>query len=327
MVPEPAAWVINTMTKAAESKTMLEKPQKFDLEPSQISEEGEDNYGHWVKVYEATDVGPPPADYITATDQINKGDGKPEQDYQHTGQITIESGYEAVQVVVGCAVNYWEENWVADVIVGNETCRFKQGAGFIIPLSVDKQRGTIPWGVKTWNTASIIVTVDIKCAVTEDATNKWRADTHAKLMTAYKARLQEYEEKLATLQLQQGITIEGRLVSRFANKLRSCLPFRFQRNPVANQATIKQELKKNCISIITGQHFDRFNSISIGPWAYPQINLYEAEAEGEYVRFFEQAFEWEQISEWNKCIYPRSSPMTWTHKWTSVRYVPVLLGT
>ncbi|QSS62251.1 glycoside hydrolase family protein, putative [Histoplasma capsulatum] len=276
MVPEPAAWVINTMTKAAESKTMLEKPQKFDLEPSQISEEGEDNYGHWVKVYEATDVGPPPADYITATDQINKGDGKPEQDYQHTGQITIESGYEAVQVVVGCAVNYWEENWVADVIVGNETCRFKQGAGFIIPLSVDKQRGTIPWGVKTWNTASIIVTVDIKCAVTEDATNKWRADTHAKLMTAYKARLQEYEEKLATLQLQQGITIEGR-------------------NPVANQATIKQELKKNCISIITGQHFDRFNSISIGPWAYPQINLYEAEAEGEYVRFFEQAFEWEQI--------------------------------
>ncbi|KAG5288477.1 glycoside hydrolase family protein, putative [Histoplasma capsulatum G186AR] len=276
MVPEPAAWVINTMTKAAETKTMLEKPQKFDLEPSQISEEGEDNYGHWVKVYEATDVGPPPADYITATDQINKGDGKPEQDYQHTGQITIESGYEAVHVVVGCAVNYWEENWVADVIVGNETCRFKQGAGFLIPLSVDKQRGTIPWGVKTWNTSSIIVTVDIKCAVTEDATNKWRADTHAKLMTAYKARLQEYEEKLATLQLQQGITIEGR-------------------NPVANQATIKQELKKNCISIITGQHFDRFNSISIGPWAYPQINLYEAEAEGEYVRFFEQAFEWEQI--------------------------------
>jgi hypothetical protein len=28
----------------------------------------------------------------------------------------------------------------------------------------------------------------------------------------------------------------------------------------------------------------------------PQINLTEAEAEGSYVRFFEQAFEWDQIS-------------------------------
>lgn len=65
---------------------------------------------------------------------------------------------------------------------------------------------------------------------------------------------------------------------------------------------MKQELKKNCISIITGQHFDRFNSIAIGPWGYPQVNLYEAEAEGEYVRFFEQAFEWEQISRWSQCI-------------------------
>ncbi|EGE77182.2 hypothetical protein BDDG_00119 [Blastomyces dermatitidis ATCC 18188] len=276
MVPEPAAWVINTMTKAAETRTMLEQPQKFALEPSQISEEGEENYGHWVKTYEATDVEPPPADYITATDQVNKGDGKPGQDYQHSGQITIDSGYEAVQVSIGCTINYWEANWVVDVIVGNAAHRFKEGSGFICTLALIKERGTIPWGIKTWNTSSTVVTVDVKCAVTEDATNKWKADTHKKLVTAYRARLQEYEEKLATLQLQEGIIIEGR-------------------NPAANQATIKQELKKNCISIISGQHFDRFNSIVTGPWGYPQINLYEAEAEGEYVRFFEQAFEWEQI--------------------------------
>ncbi|KKZ58596.1 hypothetical protein EMCG_05492 [[Emmonsia] crescens] len=276
MVPEPAAWVINTMTKAAENRTMLEQPQKFALEPSQIAEQGEENYGHWVKMYEATDVEPPPADYITVTDQINKGDGKPGQDYQHSGQITIDSGYQAVQASVGCTINYWEANWVVDVIVGNTAYRFTEGSSFICTLALDNERGTIPWGVKTWNTSSTVMTVDIKCAVTEDAINKWKVDTHGKLVTAYKARLQEYEEKIATLKLQEGITIEGR-------------------NPAANQATMKQELKKNCISIITGQHFDRFNSIAIGPWGYPQVNLYEAEAEGEYVRFFEQAFEWEQI--------------------------------
>lgn len=214
MIPEPAAWVINTMTKAAENRTMLEQPQKFALEPSKIAEQGEENYGHWVKMYEATDVEPPPADYITVTDQINKGDGKPGQDYQHSGQITIDSGYQAVQASIGCTINYWEANWVVDVIVGNTAYRFTEGSSFICTLALDNERGTIPWGVKTWNTSSTVMTVDIKCVVTEDAINKWKADTHGKLVTAYKARLQEYEEKIATLKLQEGITIEGRLVFR-----------------------------------------------------------------------------------------------------------------
>jgi hypothetical protein len=34
-------------------------------------------------------------------------------------------------------------------------------------------------------------------------------ETHAKLLTAYKARLQEYEEKLARQKLEAGITIQG----------------------------------------------------------------------------------------------------------------------
>lgn len=58
---------------------------------------------------------------------------------------------------------------------------------------------------------------------------------------------------------------------------------------------MRTELKKNCISIITGQHYSAFNSILPSPYG-PQINLYEAEAEGEYVKFFEQAFEWENMS-------------------------------
>ena len=68
-------------------------------------------------------------------------------------------------------------------------------------------------------------------------------------------------------------------------------------NPAANLIAIKTELKKNCISILTAQHYDLFNSISTNPfYNYPEINLYQAEAEGAYVRFFEQAFEWDQIS-------------------------------
>src|SRR5687767_15564562 len=38
----------------------------------------------------------------------------------------------------------------------------------------------------------------------------WRMETHAKLTAAYKARLAEYEEKLAALELEQGVEIRGK---------------------------------------------------------------------------------------------------------------------
>jgi hypothetical protein len=69
------------------------------------------------------------------------------------------------------------------------------------------------------------------------------------------------------------------------------------RNPVANDITIRRELQKNCLSILTDQHFDLFDAVvdsSVN--GLPQIDVAEAAAEGAYVRFFEQAFEWEHMS-------------------------------
>lgn len=207
MVPEPAAWLINTMTKAADSRLMLEKPTRFYLQPDQISES---NYGYWVSLYEATDVKPPPPDYITVTDHIDKGDGKSGQNYQHSGQIVVESGFQAIYAKCASTFTHWDKKVTVDVLIGSTTHRFTNDSDWAYGIPLDNERGSIPWAMTTWFAASVVITVEIKCAVTEDATNAWKADTHGKLVNAYKARLQEYEEKLATLKLQEGITIEGR---------------------------------------------------------------------------------------------------------------------
>jgi hypothetical protein len=123
---------------------------------------------------------------------------------------------------------------------------------------------------------------------------KWRLDTHAKLTAAYKARLSEYEEKLAALEIQAGIAIQGK-------------------NPTLNMELMKDELKKHCITILTEQHFDLFNSISTGSFDIPQVDLYENAAEGPYVRFFEQAFEWEQVT-WLTYPYFWGRKDRWTEK-------------
>jgi hypothetical protein len=167
-------------------------------------------------------------------------------------------------------------------MVGGETNRLK---GFFWGTSVanylgsdtGETGGNITWGFNTFNCADGVVGVEVLCRVTERRKQQWQAETHAKLLTAYKARMAEYEEKLARLKLETGIVIQGT-------------------NPTANLAVIKSELKKNCISVLTAQHYDLFNSIKPNPFSgYPEIDLYEAEAEGRYVRFFEQAFEWDQI--------------------------------
>ena len=58
--------------------------------------------------------------------------------------------------------------------------------------------------------SDVAVAVEVKCQRTDRAMEKWRLETHAKLTTAYKARLAEYEEKLAALELQAGVAIRGR---------------------------------------------------------------------------------------------------------------------
>ena len=65
--------------------------------------------------------------------------------------------------------------------------------------------------------------------------------------------------------------------------------------PVGSSVVPREELKKAVISVFTAQHFDSFNSIETGGMGMPQVALAEAGLEGPYIRFFEQAFEWEQM--------------------------------
>lgn len=275
MVPEPAAFLIETLQSAHANAVELEKPPPFTLRPDQITEY---NYHSWIQLYGATDVQPAPEIYVTKSLDFKAGGGDDKTDYTHSGQLQVTEGYKAVHGSVGIAANVWEDNATVDVVLGDRTHRFDPGLGVGgWTTSLSNETDSLPFALCTWKYSDIAVAVEVKCQRTERAMLKWRLDTHAKLTNAYKARLSEYEEKLAALELQAGVAISGK-------------------NPGLNLELIKDELKKNCISILTEQHFDLFNAITTGTTGLPQINLFENEAEGPYVRFFEQAFEWEHMT-------------------------------
>jgi hypothetical protein len=275
MVPEPAAFLIASLQTAHADAVELEKPLAFTLRPDQITET---NYHSWVQQYGATDVQPPPELYKTKSLDFKAGGGDEEGDYNHSGQMQVDEGYKAIFGVVGIAGNVWEDNAVIDVVLGRQTHRFSAGAGVDAwSVTLSDETDSIPFAMDTWKYSQIAAAVEVKCQRTDRAMLKWRLETHAKLTTAYKARLAEYEEKLAALEVQAGVAIRGR-------------------NPLLNQELMSDELKKHCITILTEQHFDLFNAIQTGAYNIPQINLFENAAEGPYVRFFEQAFEWEQMT-------------------------------
>lgn len=275
MIPEPAAMLMAVLSSAHASAVEIQKPLAFTLKPNEVNES---NVNYWVRAYGATDVAPPPEIYKTKSLDFKGGGGDSAADYTHSGQIAIDDGYRAVQGSVGQLKNIWDSTAAVDVVLGRQSHRFSVGSPWVWITSLSDERDSIPFALKTNQVSDVAVAVEVKCQRTDRAMEKWRLDTHAKLTTAYKARLSEYEEKLAALELAAGVAIEGR-------------------NPALNLELMQDELKKSCISILSDQHYDLFNAIDLsGSNGLPQIDVFEAEGEGSYVRFFEHAFEWEQMT-------------------------------
>ncbi|MGF7213221.1 hypothetical protein GGE65_007858 [Skermanella aerolata] len=240
MIPEPAAFIMEVMKSAHASTVSLQKPPDFTLKPTEVTEA---NYGAWVRMYGATDVTPPPEIYKTKSLDFKAGGGDDKTNYNHSAQIMIDEGYEAVQGSVGrVSVNWGNSGIFVDIVLGRNSHRFTPSDAWVFITTLNNERDSIPFGLITNNIGHVAVAVEVKCQRTERAMQKWRFETHAKLTTAYKARLAEYEEKLAALKLEAGVAIRGR-------------------NPALNLETMRDELKKNCISILTEQHYDLFNAI------------------------------------------------------------------
>jgi hypothetical protein len=278
MIPEPAAFLLEAFKSDPAEDAGLTKPPDFTLKPSDITEA---NYHTYVAQYGATNVDAPPEYYVLATRTFSGG---PSQD-QKMGtfvvgaDITVPTGYEAWFFYVNVTFNLWRPDAFVDALVGVKGHRFTN----IEPVEWDwgdyltPHRGTIPVAIKTFGTAAYVATVGIRCRITQMAREQWRLDTYAAIRQAYEQRLAEYEERLAELLATAGVTIQGR-------------------NPGYNERLIADELKKAAITTMTQQHYDIFDAIEDGSNSLPQVDLTKAADQGAYARFFEQAFEWENMT-------------------------------
>src|SRR6185295_4034896 len=113
---------------------------------------------------------------------------------------------------------------------------------------------------------------------------------------AYQTAKADYEQRVKAQEAQQGIVIQGQ-------------------NPRINREIEKTELKKACLRMLEDNSvYGKFNAQdSATP---PEFDPVDAFNEGKIIQFFEQAFEWENIT---YLFYPYFWARTtqWIHKSTT----------
>jgi len=269
MLPEPAAFLLHAVGSQPKAGVDLVKPLPFALKPTDLSEW---NYPYYVKQYEVVGVIPPPQPYITVSKAF-EGLGKEAEGVTKAVEIPVSDGYQAIRAYVTAWFNGWSGRSL-DAALDGSMHRFLDNGAW--NLTLNNEVGSIPFSMKTFSAEAFAVGIEIHAQRTQRALDDWKLKTHAAILQAYQKQLRDYEENLAALEVQAAQQIQGR-------------------NPVENERLIRTELKKGTTSVFTVQHYDLFGAISLSSQGYPQPDLPEAEAEGKYIRFFEQAFEWEQM--------------------------------
>jgi hypothetical protein len=268
-VPEPATNFILAQTQSGDPGRELVKPAEFTALASEIDEV---SYLTWAKQYDATGLEPSPPPTRTVVKAFAGVLSAP--DYESTGSETlaIDDGYRAKYC-----------SFVKDAVQqAGAQFRVFVGSTFYDALTADQHRdlagetGSIGFAYDTHLIHVHSASIEIFCERTERAYQAWQLKTHAAITQAYLAKVQDYEQKLAQARAAAGTVIAGR-------------------NPEFNQRLVTNELRLQCLSLLTGQHFDAFGALEMSSEGYAEPNLDRTAVQMPYIRFFEQAFEWEHL--------------------------------
>ncbi len=296
IVPEPAAFMRYALSRPSVEPSSLEMPEppgycvdgSSQFEPLKAADIAPDNYLFWASMYGASDIEPPQPMFITLGEAISESNLANGVGSKASKEIEVPPGYVAHTAYRSTPAITVRQTLKKDgteafrsfiLLIDRTEMKFD---GITIPVStirLSKETNTVPVSILAVNLNAYAVNVVVMCLRTVEKYQTWQHKTYNAIMIAYQALKARSDEKLEATQVQQGVAIRGR-------------------NPLLNREIEKTELKKQCLSLLTGQHFDLFDAMrrNVAPQGYPELDLEEADAEGRYIQFFEQAFEWVNIT-------------------------------
>jgi hypothetical protein len=269
VVPEPAAYFLYALVSNPPQELELEKPDppmyySMPLKPDNLTRT---NYQQYLAQYDVTTAKPPPPSFTHVT-FFEKQEGKEESNYERATKVTVPDGYEATNATTW----YW-------YVYSNNRVSFKFGIGGIdgsggVTFSTPR-RGEVSVGIFSMYTMAFVATADIYCRLTTEGFAKWQHETFAAILEAYLNKKSAYDEARRQRDIQEGVKILGR-------------------NPLENLHLERDELKK--LSIMTLMRTSYLDIDSYYSSAEPAMDIAAACRNGSVIRFFENAFEWNNMT-------------------------------
>jgi hypothetical protein len=268
VVPEPAAYFLYAMVANPSQDLELEKPEppKFNNQPLKPENLSRTNYQSYLAEYEVTTAKAPPPSF-THVAFFDKQEGKEESNYERGTKVAIPEGYEATAAATWYWAVFRSDNHNFRVGIGGHTA---PGVSFGTP-----RRTEVSVGVHGFNIVAFVVTADIYCRLTTEGFAKWQHDTYAAILESYLNKRAAYEEAIAQREIQQGVQILGR-------------------NPLENRRLERTELRKLTIMMLGRSSYLDVDSYFDS--AEPTMDIAAACSNGALIRFFENAFEWTNMT-------------------------------
>jgi len=276
MIPEPASFhIFSKRHQGTTNQNYIKSPidpadsSYYDVPLLSHRDINDSNYHLWCSRYDVTSVTPPPNFLIN----IGKGiAGTEDGDKATTDIINIPPGYKPnVGTVLGARYGHYVK-----CVLGEQRINFDMNpnwdnSGTWVPLGNYKE--TVPISILSHRYYA--VNVLIECIRTPELYEQWQLETYNSIMKSYDSMLKEYRDSLDEI----GINRD------------------FGQNPALNRELEKTELKKSAIEMFSLQRFENFDAMFDGDISnLPKFAFQDSIEEGKFVKFFEQAFEWENMT-------------------------------
>lgn len=299
MVPEPAAYHIYSNAFSKKEGVTVEKPiDPKDYTGGAITtplrsfkDINSSNYHLWGSIYRALDLPSAPQEFVTVSKaySLDPTPGSKEWYDKDFNDLTVPEGYQADTAFLRVQHSQGNGRYLFGFI-GRKS--FSTSISAYHTLALDGETDLVPFSFRGYF-SEYAINVEILCKLSPVGYEKWQMAVYASIINAYNQQKAEYDSQVSAMEL--GVSISGQ-------------------NPIENRKTEQTELKKWGIELLTLQRFDGFNAMVRAKNGAPEIDIKEAFHEGVFVKFFEQAIEWHNMT---YLFYP----YFWGRKerWTTIK--------
>jgi hypothetical protein len=286
IVPEPGAMYREALARPRGRGPLPPKPAPFTLPPDQLSA---DNWSYYAAGHRATGVEAPPSAQVIVTENFGQKAPDPFSGELNANNLeigecrktAIPKGYKAASYRVVALASGWTP-FVLRVLVGAKVVSIDNWSPRLFSGRLDGELETIPVGVMADGDgvdpglSTLTLGVEILCVPTDDTVAAWQTKAHGLILAANQQRMTDYEERVAERDAMARLQLQVLTADQ-------------------KRSIIRTELKRTALAVLTSQNFSGFNATRLDSLGLPYPDALATVALSAYIRFFEQAVEWEHL--------------------------------